>query len=817
MKILLQNQYDDLLGGVETYFNLIADALVEKGHGVIIVYTKSGKKRDIKKNGYKAFYLPNLDLTENICYSRTRQKEIKKDIDFLKSVVIGEKPDIIHLNNTHYPGQYSFLNKYAPIIQTVHDFFNCCNMVLKMLPDGICDNPLGISCFKNKCISPDSIMELWRFKTKCLNREAMKEFQRLLVTTPYMKEVLIYNGFQEDKIQVMPLFVEDWGVSIRNDEHIIIYVGRLAKEKGVIHFIHMLKALSSDFKAFIIGDGPQRDECENLINIMGLNNYDKVEFTGFLNRNEIKDYFARASVVVIPSLWPEPFCLVGLEAMSCSKPVVAYKVGGISSWLRDNYNGYLVNRGDIPGLVHRVETLLKNKRLSEDMGENGRRLFEEKFSKNTHLNNLISAYEAVILTRETKKKIFNLEFPLIAKYKKLKLDICASKESKKYPKRSPNESLPDYNKRLIKFEIENRISVVKSYPEEITISTTTRCNMEPPCVICERNLRTKDLEYDIDANAIERIKPIFKYADRIYLHCGGEPLMTDKIFDIIESVGSPTKIIFNTNGALFTEKTIKYMVDCNVVDVISFSLDAATEKTYKRIRSADFNRIINNIKTLIAYRNEKNKDKPLLRPLVLLNFCIFKQNIVEVPDYVILAHKLGADGIDFSHLNQGFDWQQNRKDYIFDYKKESVLDMKDIEEHDKLIFKAYELSKKYKMPINFNGNPFIAESNSEKIKVKNELSEVIKYNKKCNAPWSRAVIETDGRVRMCYFHHNRHMTIGNLGAPIYEDTNMYHLQNCSFDEIWNGCEAISVRKEFIEKGIAQRCITENLCIFQNRL
>lgn len=378
MKIVLQNQYDDLLGGVETYFKLVVDALVEKGHEVIIVYTKSGKKRDIIKNGYKAFYLPNLDLEENIYYAKTRQKEIKKDIDFLKSIVIREKPNLIHLNNTHYPGQYNFLNKYAPIIQTVHDFFNCCNTVLKMLPDGICDNPLGVNCFKNKCISPVRFMELWRFKTKCLNREAMKKFQRLLVTTPYMKEVLIYNGFQEDRIQVMPLFVEDWGMNIRNDEHIIIYVGRLAKEKGVIHFIHMLKALSNNFKAFIIGDGPQRDECESLINIMGLNK--RVEFTGFLNRNEIKDYFAKASIVVVPSLWPEPFCLVGLEAMSCSKPVVAYAVGGISSWLRDNYNGYLAPRGDIPGLVRRVETLLKDKGIAEGMEK-----MAENYSKKNSL------------------------------------------------------------------------------------------------------------------------------------------------------------------------------------------------------------------------------------------------------------------------------------------------------------------------------------------------------------------------------------------------------------------------------------------------
>jgi MoaA/NifB/PqqE/SkfB family radical SAM enzyme len=632
------------------------------------------------------------------------------------------------------------------------------------------------------------------------------------VTTAYMQKVLIDNGFPEDHVQVTPLFVEDWKMNIKNAEDTILYVGRLAKEKGVIHFIHMLKALPTHFKAFIIGDGPQREECENLVNKMGLDT--QVVFTGFLSRDEIKDYYAKAFVIVVPSLWPEPFCLVGLEAMSCSKPVVAYDVGGISSWLKDNYNGYLVNRGDITGLAQRVDALLKNQKIAANFGINGRKLFEEKFSKKMHFNRLLSTYESVFLSWEAnKRKVFQIEFPIISKYKKQKLSAGINLASEKYPQRLPNEYLPEYNKRLIEFERKNNITVVKSYPEEITISTTIKCNMDPPCVMCERNLKAKeDLMYDIDPDALKKIKPIFKHADRIYLHCGGEPLMTHKIFEIIESVAPPTKIIFNTNGALFTEKTIKYMVDCNVVDVISFSLDAATEKTYKRIRSADFNKIIDNIKTLIIYRNERNAGKPLLRPLVLLNFCIFRQNIAEVPDYVLLAHKIGADGIDFSHLNQGFDWQQKREDYIFDYKNETVLNMPDREEHDKLIMEAYALSKKYSLPINFNGNPFIANMSSEKIKIKNDISEVIKHKKICNVPWNRAVIETDGRVRMCYFHDCNFGTIGKLKSSF---SNPYHFQSESFERIWNSQEAVSVRNEFIEKGIAGRCVTENPCIFHN--
>jgi MoaA/NifB/PqqE/SkfB family radical SAM enzyme len=415
-----------------------------------------------------------------------------------------------------------------------------------------------------------------------------------------------------------------------------------------------------------------------------------------------------------------------------------------------------------------------------------------------------------------------MKIPLQDQVAKFRDWIGQIMERHPYPKRLPDESLPDYNKRVIAHEIANKIAVVRSYPEEITISTTTRCNMRPPCVICERNERSKELERDLEEEVFKKIKPIFKFADRIYLHCGGEPLLSRWSYEIIDSVSPPTKIIFNTNGALFTEKTIRHMVECGVVDVISFSLDAATEKTYKRVRSADFNKIISNIKTLVTYRNQKNKDKPLLRPLVLLNFCIFRQNFHEIADYVMLAHHLGADGVDFSHLNAGFDWQQQREDYLFDYKNEHVTSMENKEDHDKEVLRAFALGQKHSMPINFNGNPFIGQANLLKQDVKSEISEVIKWRKKCSAPWNRAVIEADGRVRMCYFHDGTRQTIGRFRSehirPEYWQNNCFDKirQGDSFEELWNGKGAVSVRKEFLDKGIAQRCLTKNPCIFQDR-
>jgi len=785
MKILLQNQYDGPLGGVETYFQLIVQALLSRGIEVAVVYTASGEKPFRREKNYKAYYLPNLDLDENAYYSGKRKPEIQKDLDSLEHIVKLEKPDIIHLNNTSYPGQFLKLRQYALVVQTIHDYYNCCNILLKTIGGDICPFAHGRKCFESGCVSSVSVRELWRFKVKYQNRQATKDFDKIFVASEYMKAMLCGNGFSEEKITVMPLFAEDWDkeqpVPGRNT---IIYVGRLAQEKGLAHFIQMLRLISCDFEAFIIGDGPQREECENLVKVSGLDK--KVKFTGFLGRNELAKYFARTNVVVVPSIWPEPFCMVGLEAMVFAKPIVAYASGGIREWLEDGHNGYLVNRGDIESLARRVEDILRDENLSGELGKNGRRLFEANFTEKAHCEKLISMYEALIAPRN-KKRFFT------------------ARKKPDYPVRLKNEAFPEYNKRLIKFEFENNITQVRSYPEEITISTTSRCNMDPPCVICERNLRLKAEERDLNDGALNNLKPIFKYADTIYLHCGGEPLMTQKSFDIIDSVQPPTKIIFNTNGALLNNERIEYMLERGTVDLISFSLDAATKRTYQRIRSADFNKVINNIMSLISRRNQSNRNKSLNKPAVLLNFCIFKQNIAEVADFVLLAASLGADGIDFSHMNQGFNWRQKRADYEFDYSAEHVSNMPDYNYHDSLILKAYKLGVEHKIPINFNGNPFLGNLDADKKKVKADISEFIKYRSKCIAPWNRAVIDIDGRVRMCYFHR------------VYIDKSIGSLQNAAFRDIWNGEEAIAVRKEFINMGIAKRCITGNPCIYQNRI
>jgi glycosyltransferase involved in cell wall biosynthesis len=66
------------------------------------------------------------------------------------------------------------------------------------------------------------------------------------------------------------------------------------------------------------------------------------EFTGWIRVEDRARIYTRATIVAVPSLWPEPFGLIGLDAAALGKPAVAFNVGGIGEWLNDNANGLLI-------------------------------------------------------------------------------------------------------------------------------------------------------------------------------------------------------------------------------------------------------------------------------------------------------------------------------------------------------------------------------------------------------------------------------------------------------------------------------------------
>ena len=157
-------------------------------------------------------------------------------------------------------------------------------------------------------------------------------------------------------------------------------VGRLVPIKGHRYFLDAAKIISSQFTAclparqvhssqlkfVIVGDGELREELEDYTKKLGIANY--VIFTGF--RHDLPKIYSDLDIVVLTSL-NEGTPVSIIEAMASGKPVIATNVGGVSSLVENNINGFLVNPQDVQALSDAIIKLLKDSDLRQKMGREG--------------------------------------------------------------------------------------------------------------------------------------------------------------------------------------------------------------------------------------------------------------------------------------------------------------------------------------------------------------------------------------------------------------------------------------------------------------
>jgi glycosyltransferase involved in cell wall biosynthesis len=204
-----------------------------------------------------------------------------------------------------------------------------------------------------------------------------------------MRDELLRNGFAAAQIEIhapVPRPAPAGDTPSFGERNLIVYAGQIIRGKGVDVLLESLALVTAPFECVILGDGSQRAACERLSQRLGLAG--RVHFAGFVPQARIAGFYREASLSVMSSLWPEPFGATGLEAMRAGLPVVAFNAGGISEWLIDGVNGFLVPWMDRATFAARVDALLLNKALAREQGENGRQLAEKHFNFDSYIGGL---------------------------------------------------------------------------------------------------------------------------------------------------------------------------------------------------------------------------------------------------------------------------------------------------------------------------------------------------------------------------------------------------------------------------------------------
>jgi glycosyltransferase involved in cell wall biosynthesis len=223
-----------------------------------------------------------------------------------------------------------------------------------------------------------------------------RRFSRMVVVTTYMRDELIWNGFDPARIEIhapVPRMGDAGLRSSFSERNLILYAGQIIRGKGVDVLLESLATLDVPFECVILGDGNHKAFCEELCRKLGLS--DRVHFKGFVPQEELKAYYCECSVVAISSVWPEPIATIGLEVMRYALPVVAFDAGGIKDWLVDGHNGFLVPWMDSRGYAGRIRELLQDKNRARQMGENGFKLVSERYDFPQYIRDLEAMFARV--------------------------------------------------------------------------------------------------------------------------------------------------------------------------------------------------------------------------------------------------------------------------------------------------------------------------------------------------------------------------------------------------------------------------------------
>ena len=174
---------------------------------------------------------------------------------------------------------------------------------------------------------------------------------------------------------------------------LITFIGRLIDGKGLSDLMNAVKKLNSNFRLFIVGDGPQKNELENLAKKLGFR--EKIIFFGHKKFEEAMGILKISDIFVNPS-YTEGLPTSVIEAAFCKKAIIATNVGGTPEIITDNQSGYLINPKDIPTLKNKLEILINNETLRKELGNNAYNEMLNKFNWNKSIERYLEIFDKML-------------------------------------------------------------------------------------------------------------------------------------------------------------------------------------------------------------------------------------------------------------------------------------------------------------------------------------------------------------------------------------------------------------------------------------
>lgn len=366
-------------GGAQKYLFTLATSLPKDKYDVLaIVGVGEILKKKIEKEGIRVYEIK--DLKRNISI-------FAEIISFIKifKIVSKESPDVLHLNSPKASGIGAVVGRILltpKIIQTVHGFtFNEHRSIFAKFLIYIFSYITVVLCTKTIVIA----------KNEKKQAESMPFISRKKIT-------LIRNGIEKidfiDRSIVRRALLErvpHTGLPLPDVNGKEIWIGTISelnKNKGHKYMIEALSNIKEPFIFFIIGDGVERKNIEDLVIQKGLEK--KVYMLGFI---DIANLYLKAFDIFTLTSLKEGLPYTLLEAGLAGNAIISTDIGGIPDIVDDGKNGLLNKKKDVKEIQKDIEYLIANPDVRKEFGKKIKEKVEKEFSVDGMLKKTFSLYK----------------------------------------------------------------------------------------------------------------------------------------------------------------------------------------------------------------------------------------------------------------------------------------------------------------------------------------------------------------------------------------------------------------------------------------
>lgn len=346
MRILIANEAFAGSGGVEKYLAALMPALAARGHAVALLHANTRREAGATR-------LDAAELTASVD---------DDGIDRAFERVRDWRPDVCFSHNMRHMEIEQRLIGQWPVVKMMHGYFGTCVSGQKAhaFPSTVpCTRTFGAGClalYLPRHCGRYRPLAMWQeFRTQSCQNALIPQYAAIVTASRHMAREYIRHG-AGTVVPALLFATENPPAAPRELPFTptVLFAGRMTAIKGADVLVRATaiaaQRLAQPVRLLMAGDGPERTGLEALARSLNVD----ATFAGWVTDEARTSLFRAASVLAVPSLWPEPFGLVGLEAAVHGVPAVGFDVGGIGEWLHDDVSGALVRPPGSAGALARV-------------------------------------------------------------------------------------------------------------------------------------------------------------------------------------------------------------------------------------------------------------------------------------------------------------------------------------------------------------------------------------------------------------------------------------------------------------------------------